>query len=114
MSGQVNPDEIIIYKPSLRAGKHCIIEKKIGNKTHKIVYATNPGEKVEKISMNSSMINKMSITNKQALELGQYVLKLEDYYSKLYGRTTPLDIEWAIDGPVYGWMDLDGWMIQRG
>lgn len=98
VSGQVNPDEIIIFKPSLRGGKHCIIEKKIGNKTHKIVYATNPGKKIEKIRLDSSLKNKMSITNQQALELGRYVLKLEKYYSKVYNRTCPLDIEWAIDG----------------
>jgi len=24
VSGQVNPDEIILFRPSLRAGKHCI------------------------------------------------------------------------------------------
>lgn len=38
------------------------------------------------------MLSKMSISNEHAIELGQWVLKLEEYYGK------PVDVEFAIDG----------------
>jgi len=98
VSGQVNPDELILFKPSLKKQKDPIIEKKIGYKTHKIVYATNPGEKIEKIKLDNEYQRKMSITDEQAIQLGNYVLTLENYYCSLYKRWCPLDIEWGIDG----------------
>lgn len=98
VSGQVKPDEIIIYKDSLKKNKKCIIEKKLGHKTHKIIYGINPGQKIEKVRLDNLVKNKMSISNDQAIVLAKYVLILEEYYSKLYNKYCPLDIEWAIDG----------------
>ncbi len=38
------------------------------------------------------------ITDEQSLELSRWVMLIEKYYSELYGKWTPVDIEWAIDG----------------
>ena len=99
VSGQTKPDEFIVYKPLLKNKENIpIIEKKMGEKTHKIVYGTNPGIKIEKIKLDSSYKNIFCMTNEYILELSNWIVKLEKYYSKLYGKWCPIDVEWAIDG----------------
>ena len=98
VSGQVKPDEILVYKPKLNDVNIPIIEKRMGEKTHKIVYGTNPGQKIEKIILDESYQNKMCIEDDNIIKLSKWIVKLEDYYTKLYGKWCPLDVEWAIDG----------------
>lgn len=38
------------------------------------------------------------ITDDEACELAHYALIIEEYYSRVYGHWTPMDIEWAKDG----------------
>ena len=99
VSGQVKPDEIIVFKPKLIESMKNndntlipIIDKKIGEKTHKIVYGTNPDVKIEKIKLDESYHNKMCINDEHILELSKWVIKLEKYYTKLYKKWCPLDI----------------------
>ena len=35
---------------------------------------------------------------KTDLKLADWVIKIEDYYTKIKGKWTPMDVEWAIDG----------------
>ena len=57
-----------------------------------MVYSDNQEKRVKLIPNKVEMLNKMSITNQHAIELGQWVLKLEKYYEK------SVDVEFAIDG----------------
>jgi len=98
VSGQVKPDEILVFKSKLDGIHKPIIEKKIGEKTCKIIYGTNPGQKIEKISLDDSSKNKMCIDDDNIIKLSNWVITLEKYYTKLYKKWCPLDIEWAIDG----------------
>jgi len=109
VSGQVKPDEIIVFKPKLKeyikGTKKVfneklvpILDKKLGEKTHKIVYGTNPDVKIEKIKLDESYKDKICISEEHILKLSNWIIKLEKYYTKLYKRWCPLDIEWAIDG----------------
>lgn len=98
VSGQIKPDEIILFKPKLDDKHKPIIEKKIGEKTYKMVYGTNPGEKIIKIPLNKSYRNKISIDDSNIFKLGKWIVELEKYYTELHGKWCPLDIEWAIDG----------------
>ena len=98
VSGQVEPDEVILFKPTLEQNKHAIIDKKIGNKIDKLVYSDNADKRVKLIPVKQENYYKMSISNEHSHELGQWILKLEKYYSKKYGKPTPVDTEFAIDG----------------
>ena len=99
VSGQVKPDELILFKPLLnKEGVIPIIDKKIGEKTHKIVYGTNPDIKIEKIKLDESYHNKICISDEHAITLGKWIVILEEYYTKIYKKWCPLDVEWAIDG----------------
>tara|TARA_Y100000591_G_scaffold325319_1_gene346110 strand:- start:216 stop:2639 length:2424 start_codon:yes stop_codon:yes gene_type:complete len=98
VSGQIKPDEILVYKPLLNGINKPIIDKKLGEKTCKIVYGKNPGQKIEKIKLSNEYKNKFCISKENILKLSQWIIDLEKYYTNLHGKWCPLDIEWAIDG----------------
>ena len=98
VQGGVKPDEIIIFKKTLEKGYNSIIDKKLGDKKNKIVYGTNPDEKIKLIPVTNDKYDQFCIDDNTALKLGKWVMEIENYYSNLYNKWTPVDIEWAIDG----------------
>ncbi len=98
VSGQVKPDEILVFKDKLNDVNKPIIEKKMGEKNYKLVYGKNPGQKIEKIKLVEEHKNKFCIDDNNIIKLSKWIIRLEKYYSELYGNWCPLDIEWAIDG----------------
>ena len=98
VSGQIEPDEVMLFKPTLKEGYPSIIDKKLGNKTVKMVYNDSIDKRTKIIPVNSEKQPLFSISNEHAIELGKWVLKLEDYYSQVKGHWCPVDCEWAIDG----------------
>jgi len=99
VSGKIKPDEVLVFKPKLNDKQLIpIIEKKLGQKHIKMIYGTNPGERVEIISLGKSYQNKMCINDEHILLLSNWIVTLEKYYTNLYKKWCPLDVEWAIDG----------------
>ena len=98
VQGGVKPDEFIIYKKALEKGYRPIIDKKLGDKKTKIVYGTNPDEKIKYIPVNKKRYRQFCITDDDALKLARWVMQIEKYYTNIYGRWSPVDVEWAIDG----------------
>ena len=98
VQGEVSPDEFIVFKPTLAKGKHAIIEKKLGNKTHKLAYGHKPNELTKRLSLEESQRNQFCLTDEQVLQLAKWVVEIEDYYTNRNGRWTPVDVEWAYDG----------------
>lgn len=98
VQGEISPDEFIVYKPSLKEGKNAIIEKKLGNKTHKLAYGHKPNELTKKLSIDESKKNQFCLNDEQVLQLAEWVMKIEEHYTKLNGEWSPVDVEWAFDG----------------
>jgi len=98
VQGTVSPDEFLIFKPTLKTGYKSIIEKKMGRKENKMIYATDPGQLVKTVHVGNTQQNEFCITDEQALKLAEWVCIIEDYYSKLKGKWCPMDTEWAVDG----------------
>jgi pyruvate, water dikinase len=97
VSGGVKPDEFILDKRVLKdIDADPLIMKKNGEKNTKIVYDENGGTK----EVETNLVEKLnySLTNLQATMIGHYVLKLEENYSKMLGKSLGVDVEWAIDG----------------
>jgi pyruvate,water dikinase len=95
VQGNIIPDEYLVFKPTLKEGNRSIIDKKIGNKTHKIVYDNKSIKTIE----NSEIKQKsFCLNDDQIIKLGEWVCKIEEYYSTIYNKYTPIDIEWAVDG----------------
>ncbi len=98
VQGTVSPDEFLVFKPTFKDGFNAIIEKKLGRKTQKMVYSSDPGQLVKMIQVNSTRQNKFCISDENALKLAQWVSDIEEYYTSLKGQWCPVDTEWAIDG----------------
>jgi pyruvate,water dikinase len=98
VQGSVNPDEFIVYKPLLKSGFRSILEKKLGKKHKKMIYG-NPGEEaVTIIDTPFEESSRFCLSDDQIIQLSNWVIIIEEYYTKLKGKWCPMDIEWAVDG----------------
>jgi len=98
VQGTINPDEFIVYKPLLKKGFSSIVEKKLGKKQQMMVYGTQKGQTVDVITTTEKEAGKFCLNNEQILLLANWVMIIEDYYTKLKGKWCPMDVEWAVDG----------------
>jgi pyruvate, water dikinase len=98
VQGSVSPDEYIVFKPALKKGFKSIIEKKLGVKDKMMVYGDDPDERVKIIPVEKIMQKRFSLREETVLKLADWVMKIEDYYTQIRNKWTPMDVEWAIDG----------------
>ncbi|MHA4806762.1 phosphoenolpyruvate synthase [Flavitalea flava] len=98
VQGSISPDEFIVFKPALRQGFKAIIEKKLGVKDKMMVYGDKSDERVRIIPTEKSYQHKFCLTDAMVLQLADWVVKIEDYYSGERKKWTPMDVEWAVDG----------------
>jgi len=95
VQGAVNPDEFVVYKPTLRQGKHALVKRTLGSKAIKMVYAEHadkPEHRIKTVNVDSADRNVFCLTTEQVEELARLALKIEQHYQR------PMDIEWALDG----------------
>lgn len=98
VQGSISPDEYIVFKPALKRGFSSIIEKKLGNKDKMMVYGDDPDERVKIIPVEKVMQKRFSLREDTVLQLANWVVKIEEYYTRIRNKWTPMDVEWAIDG----------------
>lgn len=98
VQGSVNPDEFYVFKPTFKQGYTSLIDKRLGDKATKMVYAKNPRRPIKKVSTSKVDRKKFCLKDAEALQLAEWALAIEAYYSSKYGKWTPMDIEWAKDG----------------
>ncbi len=98
VKGLVNPDEFIVFKPTLRKGFYPIIKRQCGSKELRLVYDSKDEQKTKNIAVPLSDRNQLSISDDEVIELARWSLEIEDHYSRKNGYWTPMDIEWAKDG----------------
>ncbi len=98
VQGSVSPDEFIVFKPALKKGYLSIIEKKLGVKDKMMVYGDKSDERVKIIPTEKGFQHRFCIQDEMVIQLAEWVIKIEDYYSTLRGKWTPMDVEWAVDG----------------
>ena len=98
VQGAVNPDEYFVFKPTLKQGFRPILEKRLGTKEIKMVYDIGGGKMTKNISVPISERVKFAITDDEILKLAEWACIIEDHYSEVRGKLSPMDIEWAKDG----------------
>ncbi len=98
VQGAISPDEFIVFKPTLKNGFKSIIEKKLGVKDKMMVYGDKSDERVKIISTESGSQNRFCLSDETVMQLSDWIMKIEDYYSGLRNKWTPMDVEWAFDG----------------
>lgn len=100
VQGAVNPDEFYVFKPTLKQGYKPLINKRLGSKASKIIYTTKGARPTKKVKTKIEDREKFCVTDEEALQLAKLAVAIEDQYSKKYGKWTPMDVEWAKDGPT--------------
>jgi pyruvate, water dikinase len=98
VQGSVNPDEIYVFKPTLKTGFRPIVERRLGNKEFKLVYDEGGGRMTRNVPVPAENRARYAINDEEILSLARCACIIEDHYSKKRGRPTPMDIEWAKDG----------------
>ena len=92
VQGTVNPDEFLVFKPTLEQGKNAIIQKKMGDKSKTMIYTNDEENTVTNIDTPEEKKNQYVLSNSEIELLAKWASIIEKHYNK------PMDIEWAKDG----------------
>ncbi|HAR42538.1 MAG TPA: phosphoenolpyruvate synthase [Bdellovibrionales bacterium] len=98
VQGAVNPDEIYVFKPTLKAGFRPILQKKTGTKELRMIYDIGGAKMVKNIPVPLEERRKLAITDDEILLLSNWACLVEAHYTKRAGHPVPVDMEWAKDG----------------
>ena len=98
VQGAVNPDEYLVFKPTLKQGYKPILQKRLGTKEIKMVYDLGGSKLTKNISVPPLERHQFALNDQEILQLAQWTCIIEDHYSQVRGMDTPMDIEWAKDG----------------
>ncbi len=98
VKGAVNPDEFIVFKPTLFKGFKPIVGKKIGSKDIMMIYVKAAGKSTKNIKVPVAERKKFVITDDEVITLAKWACIIEEHYSQKAGHHKPMDIEWAKDG----------------
>jgi pyruvate,water dikinase len=92
VQGSVDPDEYQVFKPLLTdTSLTPIVEKKLGAKAHKLIYAT--GERpTRNVPTSKAEQATFVLTDDEILTLARWAVTIEKHYG------CPMDMEWARDG----------------
>jgi len=93
VQGTVIPDEYRVFKPLLgREGLRPIIEKTLGDKEKKEIYASGGSETTKDVQTTQAERRSFVLDDDEILRLARWAATIEDHYER------PMDIEWAKDG----------------
>ena len=99
VQGTVNPDEFYVFKPTLKKNYRPVLQKKLGTKEVKMIYAAAKGEEsTEVVPVPAADRSKFCITDDEILQLAEWTMIIEDHYSAKAGYFKPMDVEWGKDG----------------
>lgn len=119
VQGMVNPDEWLVFKPTLAQGFAPILHRRLGSKAIRLVRQdsrpedgrpedgrTGPGAPI--LPTGSSLRTepvapqdqrRFCLEEPEVLALARWACAIEAHYSQRHGHLTAMDIEWAKDGP---------------
>ncbi len=93
VQGAVDPDEYQVFKPLLSQPSLVpIIEKKLGEKAKKMVYAQDGDHPTRNVPTSKAERATFVLSDQDILALGRWACVIEDHYGY------PMDMEWAKDG----------------
>ncbi|KEF43204.1 MAG: phosphoenolpyruvate synthase [Cyanobium sp. CACIAM 14] len=101
VQGAVNPDEWLIYKPTLERGFAPILSRRLGSKALRMIYAdpaAGDGRAVRNVPVPAEERRRFALSDEEALTLARWACVIERHYGERRGVPSPMDIEWAKDG----------------
>ena len=98
VQGAVNPDEYLVFKPTLKQGFRPILSKRAGTKEFKMVYDPGGSKMTKNVPVPQEERRRLALNDDEILQLAKWACVIEDHYSQVRGALTPMDMEWAKDG----------------
>jgi pyruvate,water dikinase len=98
VKGRVDPDEFLVFKPTLKPGFCPILRRAVGAKQEKLVYSTRGGRSTRVVPVPVEERERLSLNDDEVLTLARWGCLIEVHYATKAGRPMPMDIEWAKDG----------------
>lgn len=98
VAGKVDPDEFLVFKPTLQNFPSPLIRKKIGAKQQRLIYTHHGTRTTKNVAVSPQMQRTASISDQEVLQLARWACAIEQHYSLVAGKPCPMDIEWAKDG----------------
>ncbi|MEO1126953.1 MAG: phosphoenolpyruvate synthase [Cyanobacteria bacterium J06639_16] len=98
VQGAVNPDEYLVFKPTLKQGYRPILKKHLGSKEIKMVYDVGGSKLTKNVPVSEADRQHYALSDDEILTLARWACIIEDHYSQVRNTYTPMDIEWAKDG----------------
>lgn len=92
VKGIINPDEFIVYKPTLHVVDNAVISRKLGCKKQKMIYASDVKQPVKLVKVPEEAQMQYCLKDSELMHLAKQACLIERHYGK------PMDIEWAKDG----------------
>jgi pyruvate, water dikinase len=93
VQGTVTPDEYTVFKTLLdQPGLKPIIEKKLGDKEKKMIYATGGTRPTKNVDTPQWQRLQFVLDDAEILTLAKWAKTIEQHYKR------PMDMEWAKDG----------------
>ena len=94
VQGAVNPDEFVVWKPALAAGRPAILSKTLGAKALKMVFAQarSAGRSTTTVPVADADRARFSISDDEVAQLARCAVAIEQHYGR------PMDVEWGRDG----------------
>ena len=99
VQGKVDPDEFYVHKPTFAQGYRAVLNRSLGRKQMRLVYARRHGaETTRNVATSRQERRRFCISDAEVLELADHAIRIEAHYSARAGHPMPMDIEWAKDG----------------
>src|SRR6185312_7650360 len=94
VQGISTPDEYLVFKPALRAGKRAILQKTRGEKARTLVYAGDNVASGGTVNLDTpdGKRDQFVLTDEEITALANWAMTIEAHYGR------PMDLEWAKDG----------------
>lgn len=98
VKGRVDPDEFLVFKPTLRQGCRAILKRALGQKQEKLIYTLSGRLSTRNVPVPAEDRARLSLSDDEVLTLARWGCLIEEHYSAKAEHPMPMDIEWALDG----------------
>jgi len=92
VQGAVNPDEFLVFKPTLTTANDPVLRKSRGAKKNKLIYGTSGDERTVLVATSEAEQRQFVLHQEEVIQIAKWCAAIEAHYKM------PMDIEWAKDG----------------
>ncbi|HTT05775.1 MAG TPA: phosphoenolpyruvate synthase [Steroidobacteraceae bacterium] len=103
VQGIVDPDDFLVFKPTLASGFRQVLRRELGSKKLKLVYgpSTDAGAgtvTTANVETSAQERARYCLSDAEVVALAEQAVLIERHFSARSGHPTPMDMEWAKDG----------------